>query len=197
MLSHVRHILQVIVQRVLSDTRVLIVLLLLQRVGHELFSMRRERVVKLLPHLVFLVGEAFGCPLLQNADLLLKIVDKLVNLIYSLLLGRPLSTVYDLAVRVLGLGIVLVSEVILNGGARIVKLRSDDDIFHLFLILTFIPGAFKRLLTYLINFVLHVLNNLTILLLSKDVVLLLRSLGLFQLFRLPVLLQEHLVVLFI
>ena len=82
--------------------------------------MGSECIIKLLPHLVLLVGEAFGCSLLQNADLLLKIVDKLVNLIYSLLLRRPLATVHDLAVRVLGLGLVLVSEVVLNAGGGIV-----------------------------------------------------------------------------
>lgn len=198
-LRHVRHRFQVVVEGVLADARILIVLLLFESVRHQLLSVRSERIVKFLPHFVLFVGEALRCPLLQNADLFLEVVHKFMNLIDCFLLGRPLSTVHNVGVRVVGLLIFL--ELLIghrmDDGCRVVQSCSNYDVFHLFLIVTFIPGALQWLLADPVNLVLHVLDDLAILLLPENVILLLGTLGLLELFRTLVLLQVNLIVLLV
>ena len=178
-----RHSFQIIVEGVLADPWILIVFLFLQSVRHEFLPVRGERIVKFLPHFVFFVGETLGGPLLQNTDLLLEVIDKFMNLIDCFLLGWPLSTIYNVCIRV---GLLIFLKLIgrrMNYGRRVVLSRSNYNVFHLFLIITFIPGALQWLLADPVNLVLHVLDDLAILLLAENVILLLRTLRFFQFFR--------------
>ena len=77
---------------------------------------------------------------------------------------------------------------------RIILSDSNVDVFHLFLIVTFIASALKWLLADAIDIILHVLDHLAVFLLTKDVVLLLRSLRLLQLSRFIVRLEVNLIV---
>jgi len=186
-LGHVSHVLQVVVEGVFADARVLIILLLLQRVRHQLLPVLREGCVQLLPHHIFLANETPGGLSLQHVDRVFEVVEQFVDLVHCLLLGWPLRTILNQTVRVHCLLALNVGGGIAGKRERRVILpQPDAHIFELFLILTFVASALQGLLANPFNFVLHVLNDFAVLLLPKDVIVLLCSLGLLQLLRLIV-----------
>lgn len=186
LLGHVCHHLEILVEIVLSDEGILIALLFLERVSHELRAMRRKCAVQFPPHLVLLLLKPLSGSLLEDADLVFKVVDKLPDLIDRLLLRWPLRAILYVIVA---LG--LVTEVDGRTGRWIILSDSNVNVFHLFLVITFIPCALKWLLTDSIDIVFHVLDHLAVLLFTEDVILLLCRLGLFQLLGLIVLLHVN------
>ena len=192
MLGHMCHILQVIVKSILSDTRVFIVLLFLQTVLHQLISMCCERPIQLFPHLILLFLEITSGLLLENSNLFLEVIDQLVNLINCFLLRWPLRTIlYET------IGVLRVRASNICGVDWTFTLFDSNDLLHLFLILTLVPCALKWLLTDPIDFFLHILDHLAILLLSEYVVLLLGNLGFLQLLSMLVLFKVDLVILLV
>ena len=180
LLCHVRHELELLIERLLAQQRVFIAVLLLKRVVPQVLLPLGEPHGAHLPELLLAAANLVRSLALQLVSFVVELIDQVPQLLH-------LFAIRQLFVELLASVGTFVAQFVKSVVifTDLILLESQVDVFHLELVLTLRLYPFEGLLALGINPMLQIGDHLSVLLLAEDVVLQLIALDLFETLRLP------------
>ena len=179
LLCHVRHQLELLIERLLAQQRVLIAVLLLKRVVPQVLLPLGEPHGAHLPELLLAAANLVRSLALQLISFVVELIDQVPQLLH-------LFAIRQLFVELLASVGTFVAQIVegVVVFANLVLLEPQVDVFHLKLVLTLRLDPFEWLLALSIDPMLQISDHLSVLLFAEDVVLQLIAFDLLKTFGL-------------